>query len=168
MNMLRNLNEEMLAKEALKKALKPLKPIKQRLPIGIRCMIYSYIDLMTLLRVISKLSKTDRDTITHSDLLDQKRCLKIYIKQGRMIQFPQLVYCTKLATEFELVIEKMQEQDIFIFQTILHMIGLQNKKVSIIIGLCQQINFMCFKLAIMKEHQKMIRCLTLILLEQCD
>ena len=78
------------------------------------------------------------------------------------------MYCTKLATEFELVIEKMQEQDIFIFQTILHMIGLQNKKVSIIIGLCGQINFMCFKLAIMKEHQKMIRSLTLILLEQCD
>ena len=51
-------------------------------------MIYSYIDLMTLLNVISKLSKTDRETITHSELLDQKRCLKIYIKQGKMIQFP--------------------------------------------------------------------------------
>ena len=49
-------------------------------------MIYSYIDLMTLLNVISKLSKTDRETITHSELLDQKRCLKARPRRLRGVQ----------------------------------------------------------------------------------
>ena len=82
---------------------------KIKLPFGVRCIIYSFLDLMTLVNQQAKLSKKERDNITKSEIVDQPRCLRIYIKEGKMIQFPQLEYCVKLATTFELQIEKMQE-----------------------------------------------------------
>jgi hypothetical protein len=62
----------------------------------------------------------------------------------------------------------MQEQDIFIFQTIMHMIQSQGKKVSITIGMSLQIKTECFKLAIIPAHHSMITNLTLKLLDQYD
>lgn len=50
------------------------------LPFGVRCVIYSFIDLMFLLNNISKLSRNERLKITTSEVLDQPRCLKIHIK----------------------------------------------------------------------------------------
>ena len=55
----------------------------------------------------------------------------------------------------------MQEQDIFIYQTVLHMIASQKKKVSIIIGLSEQILTSCFNLAIMEQHKHLVDCLVL-------
>lgn len=81
----------------------------KKLPFGVRCVIYSFLDLMTLLNTITKLSKAERETIPVSEVLDQQRCLRIHIKQGKMIQFPQLEYSIKLSRSFELCIEKMQE-----------------------------------------------------------
>lgn len=139
-----------------------------KLPFGVRCVIYSYLDLMTLINVISKLSKQERTQIPHSEVLDQPRCLKIYIKQGKMIQFPQLEYCTKLSSSFELCIEKMQEQDIFIYQTVLHMISIQKKQVSVAIGLNDQISTKCFAYAQMEQHRDLVKTLELKLYDQCD
>ena len=62
----------------------------------------------------------------------------------------------------------MQEQDIFIFQTIMHMINSQNKQLSITIGMSHQIKTECFKLAIIPIHYNMINNLKLKLLDQYD
>lgn len=78
-------------------------------------MIYSYLDLMTMLNKITKLSQNEREKLPFSEVIDQQRCLRIYIKEGKMIQFPQMEYATKLSTSFELNIEKMKNEDIFIF-----------------------------------------------------
>ena len=50
----------------------------------------------------------------------------------------------------------------------MHMINSQNKKLSITIGMSQQIKTECFKLAIMPIHYKMIDNLRLKLLDQYD
>ena len=51
---------------------------KNQLPLGIKYIVYSYIDLMTLLNKISNVSKTDRNMLTtNSAILDQERCLRI-------------------------------------------------------------------------------------------
>ena len=81
---------------------KTFKTTTIKIPFGVRCVIYSFLDLMSLLNTITKLSKIEREKITTQEVIDQPRCLRIYIKQGKMIQFPQLEYCTKLATKFEL------------------------------------------------------------------
>jgi hypothetical protein len=57
----------------------------KKLPFGVRCVIYSYMDLMSLLNTITKLCKQERDKIPQSEVLDQIRCLRIHIKQGKMI-----------------------------------------------------------------------------------
>ena len=58
------------------------------LPYGVRCVIYSFLDLMTMVNSITKLSKNEREKVPFSDVIDQGRCLRIYIKEGKMIQFP--------------------------------------------------------------------------------
>jgi hypothetical protein len=82
-----------------------------------------------------------------------------------MITFPQLEYGTKIASDFEIQIEKMQEQDVFILQTIMHMINQQNKKVKFCIGLNEQISRQCFRQAILPLHKPMITILKLVLHE---
>jgi hypothetical protein len=74
-------------------------------------------------------------------------------------------YATKLSTSFELNIEKMKNEDIFIFQTILHMIQTQKKLVKIIIGLNMNIKPDCFKLAIVPPHKQIIQNLVIKLLD---
>ena len=64
---------------------KSFKPSSIKLPFGVRCVIYSFLDLMSLLNTITKLSKQEREKITTQEVIDQPRCLKIHIKQGKMI-----------------------------------------------------------------------------------
>ena len=96
----------------------------KKLTFGLRTMIYSYCDLLFLLNTVTKLSKEERQKLPESELLNQKRCLKIYIKAGIVMLYPQLEYASRLATCFELQVEKMEEQDVLIFQTIMHLISL--------------------------------------------
>lgn len=63
---------------------KPNKKVKL-LPYGVRCVVYSYLDLMTMVNSITKLSRTEREKVPFSDVIDQSRCLRIYIKEGKMI-----------------------------------------------------------------------------------
>ena len=44
--------------------------IRIKLPFGVRCIIYSYLDLMTLINQQAKLSKKERDNITKSEIVD--------------------------------------------------------------------------------------------------
>ena len=70
---------------------------------------------MTLIHKISRISKTDREIITQSELLDQKRILYIQFDDGIEFVFDQLKYCMKLCTSVVLLIKKYEKHDKFIF-----------------------------------------------------
>ena len=44
--------------------------LKKPIPFGVRCVIYSFLDLMTLINVISKLSQNERKGIPLTDVLN--------------------------------------------------------------------------------------------------
>lgn len=50
---------------------------KRILPLGVRGVCYSFIDLIMLIEKMSKLSKADRKHLTESEVLDQPRVLLI-------------------------------------------------------------------------------------------
>jgi len=50
---------------------------QEKLPHGIRGMIYSYLPLSVLIDTICRISKYERKLISSSDLLDQPRILKV-------------------------------------------------------------------------------------------
>ena len=49
----------------------------KNIPAGVRCHIYKYFDLISLINCLSKLSKKDRYNIAESSILDQKRILNL-------------------------------------------------------------------------------------------
>ena len=63
------------------------------LPQGVRGVIYSYLDLMTIVDKLSKISKIDRDFIIQNRVVDQKRNLEINFKLNTEIWLDQLKYC---------------------------------------------------------------------------
>ena len=71
---------------------------------------------MSLIHKISCISKKERELITQSELLDQKRILYIQFDDGIELVFDQLKYCMKLCTSVVLLIKKFERQDKFIFQ----------------------------------------------------
>jgi hypothetical protein len=115
---------------------------KESIPIGARAQIYSYLPFSDLISSISRLSKTDRDYITHTDILDQPRRLKITIADlfenqnnltqchrydstlGQLvvhpqspykIDFPQLDYTIRLLRgDLTVKIEAFSERDYFL------------------------------------------------------
>ena len=58
---------------------KKVKLNRAKLPVGIRCLIYSYLPILDLLNLASKLSRRDRAEIPESTILSQPR--NLYIKQ---------------------------------------------------------------------------------------
>ena len=50
------------------------------IPPLVRIKIYAYLDILTLLNTIRKVSKQDQLNLLKSENLDQKRCLKINFK----------------------------------------------------------------------------------------
>ena len=71
-----------------------------------RAHVYSYLDLMTLLNVISKLSTFERQQIVKSKILNQKKSLLINI--NRQIDFEELVYAIQLSSKLDLRIQKFE------------------------------------------------------------
>ena len=55
-----------------------IKKKPQCLPQGVRGIIYSFIDLMTLIKQMKNLSMSENKFIRHSEVLDQERNLKIH------------------------------------------------------------------------------------------
>ena len=54
--------------------------MKKSLPIGVRGVVYSYVDLMTIVERVSKVSKIDREFLVKNRVVDQKRNLEINFK----------------------------------------------------------------------------------------
>lgn len=59
------------------------------MPFDVRCLIYSYLDLTTLIDKVSMISKEDNIGICKSKILDQKRVLLLILDHEDMV-FTQL------------------------------------------------------------------------------
>ena len=103
----------------------------QILPFDTRCKIYSYLDLMTLNNVISKLSIYDREMIIKPKIMDQKRSLLINICNDSSIDFQELIYIIQLCSKIDLRIQKFDQSDTFILGAILHLSKQFDKKIEL-------------------------------------
>ncbi len=50
---------------------------KEKLPAGVRAIIYSYLAMTDLIHLISKVSRNERELMFTSPIISQKRCLKV-------------------------------------------------------------------------------------------
>ena len=65
--------------------------LKQNLPKGVRCYIYSFLDITSLISKISKLNKTEMIALKSAgDILDQPRDLIIDSKHVRPQDRPMI------------------------------------------------------------------------------
>ena len=107
----------------------PTKTIKgkQKLPAGIRGMIYSFLDYLTLLKKIQGISKKDKSLLL-TEILDQERCLRICFSPNVSIKYDQLKFALQVATSYEFYIERMQDVELLPFQMVVSKIDKVNKK----------------------------------------
>lgn len=103
------------------------------MPLGVRSIVYSYLDILILINKISKLSKKDRDMLQTSENLTQRRCLVLTVDDCIKIKPKQLTFCAKLASEFELRIVSLKEQNyVYIVETLLEKILESGKPLSLV------------------------------------
>ena len=53
-----------------------------KIPLGVRCIVYSFLKFEELLAKISMVNKVEREAIVNSKILDQERHLKIPFGKG--------------------------------------------------------------------------------------
>ena len=74
--------------------------IKEKLPMSIRVIIYSYLTLTDLMKTISRLSWSERDQLLKiENSPNQKKILKIDTQNKDYIDFGNLEYFSKLSDE---------------------------------------------------------------------
>ena len=68
------------------------------IPLGVRCMIYSYLPFSSLISTISKLSTRERNELISTDLIDQPRNLVLsdFSNFNSSAMISNLEYCLKL------------------------------------------------------------------------
>ena len=102
------------------------------LPFDTRLKIYSYLDLMTLINVVSKLSKFERlNLVKNIKALDQTRALLINIVADLEIDFNQLKYFIQLSSKLDLRIQTFDSQDKFLLAAILYFCTIFEKKIEL-------------------------------------
>lgn len=91
----------------------------------LRCKIFSYLDLITIINKISKLSSEEYYGLPKANLLDQSRVLLIMIGDGHSHcvhpihnNYFQFKYCIQLATKLDIRIQEFCDQDAFILSAI--------------------------------------------------
>lgn len=115
---------------------------QEYLPQGVRTIIFSYLDLLTLINKISQLSKKDREMLQTSGNLTQRRCLALTVDDSIRIKPSQLTFCVKLASEFELRIFSLKEQNyIYIVETLLEKIIGTGKPLSLVLHISETVKF---------------------------
>ena len=87
------------------------------------------------------------------------------MRPGEKILFPQLDYAIKLSSEVELQIEKMEDQDILIFSTMMHLVQQNKRQIKLSIGMNRNINSNCFSVALAPLYHSCIAQLNLVLFE---
>ena len=58
----------------------------RKIPPGVRCLAYNYLDFKFLLTRIYKLSKTDRKNCKNSELMDSPRHLNLVFKYNKKMK----------------------------------------------------------------------------------
>lgn len=112
------------------------------LPLGVRTIIYSYLDILVLINKISKLCKKEREILQTSENLTQKRCLVLTVDDCITIKPKQLSFCAKIATEFELRIVSLKEQNyVYIVETLLEKIIDSGKPLSLVMHIWDTVKF---------------------------
>ena len=101
---------------------------KHSISKNVRGVIYAYLDLSTLMRQTSKLSKSEREFILHCKYLDQPRCLSINMDKTDDINLDELNYMLALCTSLQITISDLEDRcRQIVFQTILRNLQLNNK-----------------------------------------
>ena len=72
-----------------------------KIPLGVRCIVYSYLKFEELLTKISIVNKVEREAIVNSKILDQERQLEIPISEGQ--DYKRYFYALRLANGINLV-----------------------------------------------------------------
>ena len=93
------------------------------LPQDIRFTIYSFLDLMSLVRKASRVCKHDNEHLPTSKILTQKRSLLVTMN-GDQLVYDQLWYCVKLSSKVDLRVLNFEQKDQF--------------TLGVIVGLCQE------------------------------
>lgn len=113
---------------------------RPRLPIGVRSIIFSYFDLMTIIRKMASISKQDLEMLQNSQNLDQKRCLVVAIQELMNIKPKQLSLCAQLASEFLLHVSCLKDQNyVYIAETIFEKVENTDKKISLMIDVKENV-----------------------------
>ena len=74
--------------------------IKDKIPMSIRVIIYSYLTLTDMMRTVSRLSWSERDQLLKMEkVANLKRILKIDTQNKDYIDFGNLEYFSKLSDE---------------------------------------------------------------------
>ena len=85
------------------------------MPRGLRAMVYSYLPLAVLIELVCRVSKEERQLIRGSELIDQRRPLKIPTSLCDIIHKDDMNYYLDLCTEanFEFLKFESVERDLF-------------------------------------------------------
>ena len=73
---------------------------------------------MTLLNKIAKLSKSDRNAIKKSKLINQQKILKIKFSPKLSLKIPDLDFALRVCTKYTFEILKFDDEDVAIVQYI--------------------------------------------------
>ena len=71
---------------------------------------------MTLLDKVAKLSKSDRNAIKKSKLIDQQKILKIKFSTKSSLKILDLDFALRVCTKYSIELEKFDDEDVAILQ----------------------------------------------------
>lgn len=88
----------------------------ERFPLSIRITIYSFLTLTDMMKTICRLSRTEREHLLTSELLTQKKILKINTRCDDYIDFGNLEYFSKLSDELRYCYSKFNDKESMLLQ----------------------------------------------------
>lgn len=101
------------------------------IPFDIRCLVYSYFDLIQLINIAAKISKEDHVNLPHLKNLCKSRNLLITINNEGQLIFEQMKYCIQICSKVDLRIVKFAHHDAFLLGAILSLCKQYEKKIEL-------------------------------------
>jgi len=88
------------------------KPKQNKLSNGLRCIIYSYLNVLEILEKVSKISKGERLMIATSKLINHERNMKLFADKTTTMDFDkfsyQITYAFKIIKSCQINFAKMR------------------------------------------------------------
>ena len=106
---------------------------KEFLSLNTRLVVFSYLDLLSIINVSSKLSKRDRDCQRNSTLLNQRMGLRITPLKNQIIDIDNLSYAMGISQFLELNAEHNLTENFSIFHLIIKQAQKLRRPVKLII-----------------------------------